>query len=125
MSADGIGLRIKKLVKSGVIERFTILTNLSMLGYTWYNFVIHLGSFGPRHEAKLLEFIRKHPNVIKCEKVFGNYDLLFYIVVKNQIEFHNTINDLKKHFAEIMHSYDTWVVYQDLFSCTMPKVLTK
>jgi len=123
LSADGVGLRIKKLVKAKYIERFTILANLSMLGYNWYTFVITLGAFDAKHEAKLKEFIRVHPNIIKCEKVFGNYDLLFYIVVKNQIEFHKTIQDLKAHFAEIFRKYDTWVVYNERFNNPLPSAV--
>lgn len=124
LSADGVGLRIKKLVESGTIEKFTILTNLSILGYTWYTFVINCSKLEHKDISKLKEFI-KHPNIITCEQVFGNYDLLLNIIVKDQKEFHQTIKDIKIHFKDILRSYDTWVGYREVFVNTFPEISKK
>lgn len=53
ISADTVGLRIKKLQSEDIIKKFTILPNLSKLGYVWYTFVIKMKSFDNVSEKNL------------------------------------------------------------------------
>ena len=58
LSADAIGLRIKRLHKDGLIKKFSIQANLSKLGYKWHTFCIKMKHFDEKHEKKFRSFMQ-------------------------------------------------------------------
>ena len=99
LSADAIGLRIKKLVKSGIIERFTCHLNFSCLGYQSYVFCFNGTSIGEKEEKKFLYYMEHHPLVTAVKKMIGPWDIKNYVVVKDNYEFHELIKDIKINFS--------------------------
>lgn len=123
LSADAIGLRIKKLVKSDIIKKFTILVNLSLLGYSWYTFAMEMNIFDRNSESKFRAFIEDHPYIIRAVKTLGTVDLLVYIIADNPKEFHRTIKQIKNEFSTTLKHYATFVAYKEHTYCAMPKVI--
>lgn len=123
LSADTIGLRIKKLVKSGIISKFTILPNLSLLGYSWHTFAIQMNVFDKKCELKFKTFVNEHPYIIKAVKTLGDWDALLYIISESPKEFHKTIKQIKTEFSNYIRSYDTFVAYKEYAHNALPKML--
>ena len=123
LSADAVGLRIKKLLNSGIIKKFTILPNLSLLGYNWYTFKMRVAVLDKKNEARFKTFISDHPYIIKAVKVLGMCDLLLYIISDGQEYFHKTVKQIKKEFSDIIRDYGTFVAYREHMFRAMPNVL--
>jgi len=125
LSADAIGLRIKKLKKEGVIRKFTIVPELTLLGYNWYTFCIKMRKFDVETEKKFRAFVEHHPGVIRAAKTFGDWDVMMYIIAESPKDFHYLIKDIKKTFADIVSSYSTILVYKEHVFKPIPDMLKK
>ena len=125
LSADAIGLRIKKMVQDRVIKKFTILANFSVLGCSWYTFCIKMRAFDENTENRFRQFIEHHPGIMRAAKTFGEYDVLMYIMVENTKEFHKLIKEIKSNFSDIVKNYATYVAYKEHYFCSIPEVLLK
>lgn len=125
LSADAIGIRIKRLLVEKVIKKFTILPNLSKLDYKWYTFCIKMNFFDENNEKKFKSFIENHPGIIRSTKTFGDYDILMYIIAKEQKDFHKLIKELRTTFPHIIKYYITFVAYKEHIFEPFPKMLEK
>lgn len=125
LSADAIGLRIKRLVKAGVILDFTCVLNFSDLDYQGYVFCFSAGSMSKRQEQRFLEYVSRNRYVISVKKMVGTWDIKNYVVVKDPLELHRLIDELKINFSSILKKYETWVIYKEYFFNPFPKVLLK
>ena len=113
ISPDAVGLRIKKLYGAGIIKQFKTLINLTAIGYSWYTYAVRMKSYSKAHEARFKLFIEDHPNIIKGVKTLGEWDILVYIIAKDQKEFHKTVKELKTLFPRTITRYDTFVAYKE------------
>jgi Lrp/AsnC family transcriptional regulator, leucine-responsive regulatory protein len=123
LSADAIGLRIKKLEKAGVIERYTCLLNFSNLDYLGFLFSFTMGSFPKNEEMRYFTFMSKNPYVLSIKKMLGKWDFKNYLIVKNMGDFHKIIKDLKREFSEFVHDYQTLVIYKEHMFNPCPDVV--
>jgi len=121
LSPDAVVYRMKRLM--AVIKRFTILTNLTHLGYSWYTYVIRFTKFDAKDEAKFVEFVTKHPAIIHAAKIFGKWDVLLYIVIDSPQHYHRTVKEIKNAFSEIINSYQTWFAHAEYFYTPLPKII--
>ncbi len=121
LSPDAVVYRMKRL--TSVIKRFTILANLTNLGYSWYTYVIRFTKFDAKDEAKFVEFATKHPAIIHAAKVFGKWDVLLYIVADSPQHYHLTVKEIKNTFSDIINSYQTWFAHEEYFYTPLPKVI--
>jgi Lrp/AsnC family leucine-responsive transcriptional regulator len=113
LSADAIGLRIKKLEKAGVIDGYTCSLNFSNLDYLGFLFSFTLGSFPKDEETRYLTYMSKNPYVLSIKKMLGTWDFKNYFIVKNMGDFHKLIKDLKKEFSGFVQDYQTLVIYKE------------
>lgn len=125
LSADAVSYRIKKLVDSEVILKFTILVDFSYLNYHWYTFVFSVKIFDNKTEAKFRQFVQTHPYIIEAKKTLGVWDLMFYIVVDTHRKFHEAIKQFKAEFSDILRTDQTWIAYQEQVFNPFPACLEK
>ncbi len=123
LSADAIGIRIKKLVSEEIIRKFTILPNLSKLDYKWYTFCIKMNFFDKENEKQFKKFIENHPGIIRSTKTFGDYDILMYIVAQDQKEYHRLIKEIRTTFPHIIKYYITFIAYKEHYFNPFPNIL--
>jgi len=123
LSADAIGLRIKRLLNTGIINKFTILPNLSLLNCSWYTFVMRMKVFTKQYEAKFKTYVQDHPYIIRAEKTLGDWDVLVYIIVQHPKEFHRTVKEIKNKFSDTIKSYATFVAYKEHMFNPMPEII--
>jgi len=123
LSPDTIGLRIKKMLKNGIIERFTCLLNFLILDYEGFIFCFNTASLSKEDEVKFFYFMANQPNVFAVKKILGSWNFKNYVFVKKSLDFHNLIKEIKNKFSGIVHSYETWVVYEESYYNPFPEVL--
>lgn len=123
LSADAIGLRMKKLKEKGLIRVYTSQYDLSSLGYHWYTFVVRMKKFTPELENKLNYIVNTHPNILHAVKTIGHWDYLFNIVARDQADFHATFKFIKKEFAHVIRDYSTFFAYKEHVFKPFPKVI--
>jgi len=123
LDGDTVKYRIKNLCESGVIRQFSILPNLSLLGYHWLTMCIEVKTFDLHHELKFKEYISNKPQIIRAVKTLGNWDLMLHIVAREVVEQHMIVKELQKAFADIIITYQTWGGYKEYFFTCLPSCL--
>ncbi len=81
--------RIKRLVKLGVIKKYTIVIDDSKLGIN-INAIVGINR-DPKAKQLVYEEIKKIPQVISISEVSGRFDMLVSIGVKNLEELHDVV----------------------------------
>jgi Lrp/AsnC family transcriptional regulator, leucine-responsive regulatory protein len=123
LSADAIGLRIKRLLKNGIINKFTITLNCSLLGYEWFTFCFNTACLAKSEEKKFFYYAKENSYLVTVKRMLGDWDIKSNVVVKDPAEFHKLIKDIKVRFGKIIRSYETWVVFREHVFNSFPKVL--
>ena len=113
LSADAVIYRVKKLVSTGVIRRFTTECNLSYLGYSSYIFLMHFKSFSHDIEEKFRQIALTHPNIVSAVKTIGNYNVMVTIVSRDSDGFHKTVRRLRREFVASIGGYDTLLAREE------------
>jgi len=125
LSSDAVRYRMKRYLEEKIINNYTVLLNLSLLGFQWYTFTMEMKTFDHSNEKKFEEFLRQNPNIIRSAKTLGGWDVLLYIVVNNPKEYHTIIRDIKNLFAPVIRNYQTWLAYHEHVMKTMPEIIAK
>ena len=125
LSPDAVVYRIRRLTNANIIRQFTTVINLSKLNYSWYTYAINFKKFDEKDDAKFTEFVRKHPHIIRAVKIFGEWDVLLYIVADSPSNYHNTVKEIKKTFSDIIQTYQTWLANEEYIYQPLPKVITE
>lgn len=123
LSPDAVAYRIKNLVKKGIIKKFTVMLNYSLLNYDWYTFAIRLRMLDQKNEAKFKAFVNNHPLIRRAMKTLGQWDLLLYVVAPSPKEFHSLVKEIKSTFSDIIASYNTWLACTEHFFEPFPKII--
>jgi Lrp/AsnC family transcriptional regulator for asnA, asnC and gidA len=81
--------RIKRLLKLGVIKKYTIVIDESKLGIN-INAIVGINR-DPKEKQSVYEAIKKIPQVISISEVSGRFDMLVNIGVRNLEELHDVV----------------------------------
>ncbi len=125
VSPDTVAYRIKQLLANGVIRRFTVVPDLTLLGLQWYTYTIETKMFDATSEAKLESYLETDRSVIRSAKTLGGWDLLLYIAAPGPREFHKTVRALKGLFPQIVRNYQAWIGYREHMFVPMPECVSK
>jgi len=95
---------IKKLEKSGIIQGYRALIDVSFLGYRYYKSYINLV-----HTEKLKElegFCAQHPNILNVNRTIGGRDYEIELQAKSFDEFEKIMNEIRTNFAGMIDDYE-------------------
>ncbi len=81
--------RIKRLLKLGVIKKYTIVIDESKLGIN-INAIVGINR-DPKEKQLVYEEIKKIPQVTSISEVSGRFDMLVNIGVRNLEELHDVV----------------------------------
>lgn len=123
LSPDAINLRIKKLYQTNIINKFSILPNLTFLNYSWHTFSLQMKVFDKKNQSKFKTFVKDHLQIIKAVKTLGAWDAQLYIIAGKPQDFHATIKQIKTEFSDVIKSYDAWVGYKESAFNPIPEIL--
>ena len=90
LTEGAVRYRIKELLKSGDIKRFTIDTKEKVNAIVLVNTESHIPT------EKISEVIKKIPDVIDVYEVSGDYDIICIVERKSVIDVNETIEKIRK-----------------------------
>lgn len=120
LGSDAVIARIKRLKTSGVIRRFTISVDQQRLGRQQYTVMLQMKQFDERHQSMLKEFVRARPQIIRCMKTIGTWDIMMMFSVESTGEFHTMVKALKVMFSDVIKNYESYLVYRETFVTPLP-----
>ena len=110
LSHETVRYRLNKLVKAGVIQKFTVRIDKRKLGYQIYGVIlIATGSYNQKEWDELFDYLMVHPNIVNVEKVTGNYDLKFAFWSKDTEDFDNISHSIKTKFSNIIKDWNSFI----------------
>lgn len=125
LSADAIGLRLKRLLTSGIIKRFTCHLNFSELEYLGFMFSFTTASLPKAAEDQFFTAMKTNRYILSVKKTLGSWDYKCYFVVKRLGEFHHIVKDLKREFPDFVQVYQTLVIYKEHYFNPCPEIIIK
>jgi Lrp/AsnC family transcriptional regulator for asnA, asnC and gidA len=96
--------RIKKLENMGVIKGYRIGIDISKLGYKFFEVEMNLKNYNERN--KIINFIRKHSNMVMIDNTLSPIDLEFEYQLKDINDLKDIIDDLMNKFPNSIRNYD-------------------
>ena len=102
--------RIKKLVKEGILQKFTINLNHEKFGNLFYKILINLNY--EKNENAFLSNIKTTSNLIRCVKVIGAWDLELDFEVNDAREMREILKKIRENSEEYLKDCTSLLVYQ-------------
>jgi len=111
LSPDAVRLRVRRLEKEGVIQKYVLLPNSPKLGRLDYKVLIRLENVDEEKARAMEEYLSRHPNVWFSSRAVGPWDEEVNINAKDAGEFRAIMNGIKERFAGIIRDYSILAMY--------------
>jgi len=110
LSHETVRYRINKLVRKGVIEKFTVSIDKKKLGYNLYAVImIAIWNYTPAEWEEFINYLLKHNSIIAVEKITGDYDLKIAMWTKDSEELDMISHTIKTKFSKIIKSWQSFI----------------
>lgn len=119
-----LNYRMKKLIKSGIIEGFKPKLNINKLGYQWHLLLIKLDFANEEERKKLIDFCRYHKNTYYITSTIGDYNLMLDLHIKSTDELIGIKKELQEKFSNIIKTYESVIVTEEFKIDYIPKGIT-
>ncbi len=96
--------RIKKLIESGVIQKYSIDINYNKIGYK--SFIVNLSIRNYEKKNNIISYLSNIPFICEIHKAIGGCDLEISLFTLNFEYFHRLMEDLRNKFPEDLTNYD-------------------
>ena len=107
-TAITINKRIKKLIESGVILRFTVTIDWEKIGYKWFKADLYLREHNKIHQ--IIKYLEGNPHLAYIDKTIGYANLELEFILRNTRQLRQIIEDLYTKFPETIRSYSYFYV---------------
>jgi len=104
MTSTTIINRINKLVKLGIIQRYSITIDTNKLGYKPFNVNLSLRNYDKKNH--IISYLSNIPFIQEIHKSIGGCDLELSIFTLNFEHFHKIMEDIRNKFPEDITNYD-------------------
>lgn len=94
MSVSAVIERIKKLESSGLIQQYTVALDSKKLGMDITVFM-SVSMEHPKYNAAFSDFVRKHPQIIECHYIAGDYDFVLKVISETTLTLESLLNEIK------------------------------
>lgn len=115
MTRQGIFYKIKQLKKKGIIKNETLEVNTEKIGLGLRAFILVKTQARSEEEKELEKNLRQRKDVAGLHLLFGDYELLVEIFVKNREELSEFVDHLQE-FDDAVIRTKTLIVYNTLKS---------
>ena len=119
VSTVTIHSRIKKLIKSGVIQRYSITMDINKLGLR--EFVVNLSLRDYNKKNQIITYLSDNPFLWEIHKTIGGCDLEITLYATNFEHFYHVMEDLRKKFPDDIANYDYLYVTEVFKSNILPE----
>ena len=102
LTPDAVQYRIKRLTEKGFILGYTAWFDAKKLGFNYYKILIGFRSITKEKEKQFLNFCIENDNIIFLNKTIGSWDIELDIVVRDNMELHEFMREIKTKFGDII-----------------------
>ena len=106
LSADATNLRMKRLVKTGVIKKFQTVVDLSTLNYLLYSVFLKINNYSAKRESQIRTFFLSQPNITFAERIIGKWDIRLQISCATPQEFETILQQIRQFLAADLKYYN-------------------
>lgn len=106
LSADATNLRMKRLVKTGVIKKFQTVVDLSTLNYLLYSVFLKVNNYSAKRESQIRTFFYSLPNITFAERIIGKWDIRLQISCATPQEFETILQKIRQFLAADLKYYN-------------------
>ena len=106
-TASTIKTRIKRLIKSGVIQGFRANINLEKIGVQYFKVDIYLKEYKQRD--CIINYVKSNPYLISINVTTGLSHLELEFHLKNVNHLCNLMNDINKKFPSAIRNYKYFI----------------
>lgn len=100
-SREAVKYRIQQLINKGIITKFTASINPHKMGYKLFKIYLQLRNIQDERK-KLIDYLMNLGRVYWMGECDGEWDLIFGIFAKDDIEFYKLKNDIITKFKHII-----------------------
>lgn len=111
--------RIKKLIKSRVLQRYSITMDINKLGLR--EFMVNLSLRDYTKKNQIIQYLSTNPFLWEIHKAIGGCDLEITLFATNFEHFYRVIEDLRKKFPDDIANYDYLYVIEVYKSHVLPE----
>jgi Lrp/AsnC family transcriptional regulator for asnA, asnC and gidA len=119
VSSMTIHTRVKKLIKSGVIQRYSITMDINKLGLR--QFIVNLTLRDYEKKNQIIGYLSDNPFLWEINKAIGGCDLEITLYATNFEHFYRVMEDLRKKFPDDIANYDYLYVIEVFKSNILPE----
>ena len=112
-SVDKVHYRLKNLISKNIISGSRIMINRNLLGYQYHKIFLKLNFQKNNDEKSIRQYLRLQKNVVDVSVNMGNWDMEIDVDVKNNLEFHSFITNLKSQFPKLINDYESVLVIKE------------
>ena len=104
MTSTTIINRITKLIKNGIIQRYSISVDTIKLGYKPFNVNLSLRNYDQK--SHIISYLSSIPFISEIHKAVGGCDLELSVFTLNFEHFHKLMEDIRNKFPDDIINYD-------------------
>lgn len=104
MTSTTVINRVTRLIKSGIIQRYSIGIDTNKLGYK--SFIVNLSLRNYDKKNKIISYLSNIPFIWEIHKAIGGCDLEITLFTLNFEHFHMLMEDIRNKFPEDITNYD-------------------
>jgi len=112
MTRQSIFSRIKSLRRKGIIKNFTVDLDQQKLGLNLKAYILISAHSSEKSREKASEILVKFPQISQIHKLFGRFDFLIEILVKDINELSNIVGEI--HKLEMINKTETMIVRKNI-----------
>jgi Lrp/AsnC family leucine-responsive transcriptional regulator len=86
-----VSRRVDRLVKGGIIRKFTLEIDWSKLGFGMQAYVCTRTAVGEVLRKQLFEFFNSHPRIVRADSTVGAYEYILYSIFRDLQDFRSRI----------------------------------
>lgn len=105
-SKQVVDYRIKKLIEKGIISRFILRVNTSLLGFSEYVMLLQFQKMSRQKEGDLIEDFKKRPYINWVASCGGNIDMIIELFARNNQKLSDIISEIKSVCGEYLKSFE-------------------
>lgn len=125
LSRDSIRYRIQRLHKSGVIQGYRALIDISKLDYMNAHVFLQLNQPEPTAEKKLVEIFKAYPFVRAIIKFNGKFDFELALIAKSVQELDEILSKIITDCGDMLQHYELLLITKSFAGKTFPDSFLK
>ncbi|MDD5023176.1 MAG: winged helix-turn-helix transcriptional regulator [Candidatus ainarchaeum sp.] len=111
LSKNSVIYRVERLIKKGIIRRFTCIAGIGAIGKNTFYVMFKLRA-NKEESEKIIQYFSTHPLTLWVLELTGNWDLLVEFICDDIHHFGNILNETSRFLGKLLIEYKSWVMFK-------------